>query len=164
MSTPFVGQIQVFPYNFAPRGWAQCNGQMMPINQYQALFSVLGTSFGGNGTQTFALPNLQGQFMLGHGGGFALGQTGGQSSVLLTVNQIPAHTHTLVASSGDAKLASPIGAFPAAYSTAKLYTTPSNTTMGTGSSPAGGVPHENMPPYLVLNVCIALEGIFPSRN
>lgn len=165
MSTPYIGQIQLFPFNFAPKGWALCNGQLLPINSNQALFSLVGTFYGGDGVRTFALPNLQGLVAIGQGAGYNLGAVGGEAFHTLLQTEIPPHTHTLVASSGTPNQASPIGHFPAAYAGAKLYSTPANTTLGTGSSPGGGSqPHENRPPFLVLNFCIAITGIFPSRN
>lgn len=165
MSTPFLGQIQVFPFGFAPKGWAVCNGQLLPINQNQPLFALLGIAYGGDGIRTFGLPNLQGVFAMGSGPAASIGQRGGEPFHTLSAAEIPPHNHTLVASSGTPSSSTPVNNFPAVDANAKLYNSPATTTLSPGSSPnAGGQPHENRPPYLVLNVCIALTGIFPSRN
>jgi microcystin-dependent protein len=164
MSTPFLAQISTFAFNFAPRGWALCNGQTLPISQNQALFSLLGTTYGGNGTTTFALPNLQGSFALDVGTGYTQGQTGGEANHTLTIPELPAHNHPLVAANVAGALPSPVTAFPGVL-TDEGYSGAATTTLGTGSSPTGGSqPHPNMPPYLVVNFCIALAGIFPSRS
>ena len=165
MSNPYLGQITVFPFNFAPKGWALCNGQLLAINQNQALFSLLGTYYGGDGRTTFALPNLQGRFALCMGNNFAIGQTGGEVSHTLTTGELPAHAHTLAATSATATQPSPAGSYPAALTGAYSSTRNPAVTLGTGSSPTGGgQPHENRPPFLTVNFCIALQGIFPSRN
>jgi microcystin-dependent protein len=166
MSTPFLGQIQSFGFNFAPSGWTQCNGQLMAINQNQALFSLLGTTFGGDGISTFALPNLQGRLGISQGPGFVLGAVSGEVNHTLSIAEVPAHVHPMVGCSATGTSGTPVGNFPApAASGASLFGTPVNTTLGTGSSPSGGSqPHPNMPPYLTINFCIALQGIFPSRN
>lgn len=173
MSEPFLGQLLLVPYNFAPRGWAFCNGQILPIAQNTALFSLLGTTYGGNGQTTFALPDLRGRCALSAGQGpglssYDLGQVSGQETVTLTVNTMPAHNHaplTIQASAGTKLNAVPAnnnlgGAM--IYTNAALDSTltPGGSTGNTG----GSQPHNNMQPYLVLNYCIALEGIFPSRN
>jgi microcystin-dependent protein len=166
MSTPFIGQIQTFSFPFAPKGWAACNGQLLPINQNQALFSLLGTQYGGDGIQTFALPNLQGSFGLGQGTGYVVGQKGGELAHTLTVPELGTHTHPMVGSSANASASTPVGNFPAvpANGTAAFSASP-NTQLGPGSSPSqGGGAHPNMPPFLVMNTCIALTGAFPSRN
>ncbi|HLX68300.1 MAG TPA: tail fiber protein [Verrucomicrobiae bacterium] len=164
MSTPYLGEIRIFSFSFPPKGWALCNGQLMAINQNQALFALLGTTYGGNGTTTFALPNLQAATPIYVGNGFQLGQLGGQSNHTLSIEEIPAHTHLLTASSAAADQSATTGTVwakaPGAY----------DTTPGTAMSPAeisvtgGNQPHNNMPPYLVLNFSIALTGIFPTRN
>ncbi|MDO8186375.1 tail fiber protein [Conexibacter sp. JD483] len=168
MGTPFLGEIRPMSFNFPPRGWAQCDGQLLPINQNQPLFSLLGTTYGGNGQTTFALPNLRGRLPVGWGGGNALGEIGGSEAVTLNPSQIPAHMHTLFAS----KVAGN-DAFPGIFaSAANLYTGPTNLTpVGTTPtrppptiSPAGSAAHSNVMPFSVLNFCIALQGIFPSRN
>ena len=176
MSTPFVAEIRIFPFNFAPTGWAFCNGQVMPISQNTALFSLLGTTYGGNGTSTFALPNLQGAapLMPGQGAGLSsynLGQSGGGTSVTLTKSQMPSHRHTVQANSGAGTQSSPASADWASAialrQSTKLYVQgETNTTMSSQAltTTGGGLPHNNMPPYLVMNFCIALQGVFPPRS
>jgi microcystin-dependent protein len=169
MSQPFLGQIQAFPFTFAPRGWALCNGQLLPISQNQALFSLLGTQYGGNGTQTFALPNLQGSFSVGlsttSSNFSAIGATGGESSHTLTATELPAHTHTPVGTSAAPTTGSPISTFPAALANAYQTGAPDTpATLGSGTTAGTSTPHENRPPFLALNFCIALQGVFPSRN
>ena len=171
MSSPFLGQILTVPYNFAPKRWAFCDGQLLPINQNTALFSLLGTQFGGNGQTTFALPNLQGQVPIHFGQGpglssYQIGESGGESAHTLTPTEIPAHTHTVapLASKDERTSDHPGGAYP---TTGGVYaaTSNSNAPMGsTGLSAAGGQPHSNLQPFLVLNYVIALQGIFPARS
>jgi len=170
MSEPFLGEIRPFPYGFAPRFWAFCSGQLLPINQNQALFSLLGTTYGGNGTTTFALPNLNDRVPIGAGTGpglssVNLGEQSGSSSVTLLSTQIPSHNHS-VNVAGAGTTTSPVGAIPANSPLHNIYDTAINTTMDPDViEPAGGnQPHENMQPYLGINFCIALSGIFPSRN
>jgi len=173
MSTPYLGQIQPFPYNFAPRGWALCNGQTLPIAQYSALFSLLGTFYGGNGINNFQLPNLQGRCALSFGTAlsrtsYTIGQAAGEANHTLLVTELPTHMHTPPScSTATGTSATAVGTFPAA-STQNPYFSSAPTKLvplGNGSSPTGGSqPHPNQSPYLVLNFCIALEGIFPSRN
>ena len=168
MSQPFLGEIRLFPYNFAPRGWAFCNGQILPIAQNTALFSLLGTTYGGNGQTTFALPDLRGRVPTSSGQGpglsnYTLGQLAGEETVTLLQTQIPAHSHFPPCSSDDPNAGSPKNNFPATVGTS-IYSTTSNANMGATSSVGGSQPHNNLPPYLVLNYCIALQGIFPSRN
>jgi microcystin-dependent protein len=165
MSTPFMGEIRIVSFNFAPQGWAQCNGQFLPINQNQALFSLLGTMYGGNGQTTFALPDLRGQVPIHTGAGFTLGQKGGQQAHTVTVPEMPLHTHVAsgTADNGDSVIptANLLGA------AANLYGAPASLTTlipGTVSNAGGSQPHENMQPYLTLIFCIALQGIFPSQN
>jgi microcystin-dependent protein len=164
MSQPFLAQIMMVSFNFAPKGWALCNGQLLPINQNQALFSLLGTTYGGDGRVNFALPNLQGKIPNGVGGGYVLGQTSGSSTVTLTINQMPAHNHLWNAASGAASggvsQTNILGG-------ANMYTpSPLDATMlpSAVSNVGGSQPHQNMMPYLVLNYCIALQGVFPSQN
>lgn len=166
---PFIGQIILVPYNFAPNGWAFCNGQVLPIAQYTALFSLLGTTYGGDGVTNFALPDLRGRVPISSGQApglqnYVLGQKGGEETVTLNTNQTPAHSHSVFANSAHSNSDQPANNFPA--SSAHFQTTSDGTTMNpgmigkTGSSQA----HDNMQPYLGLNYCIALQGIFPSRN
>jgi len=166
MSTPYLGQIQSFGFAFPPKGWTPCNGQLMPINQNQALFALLGTTYGGNGINTFALPNLQGRFALSVGSGFNLGAVDGETNHTLLTSELAGHAHPMAACSATATVGTPVGNFPApAANGASLFGATANTTLGTGSNPTGGgQPHTNLPPYLVINFCIALSGIFPSRN
>lgn len=174
MAEPFVAQISVFGFNFAPTGWAMCNGQILPISQNTALFSLLGTTFGGNGTSNFALPNLQSSVPvhMGQGSGlssYVLGQTGGVSTVTLTTAELPAHTHSIgcqtaggVASPTNAVWGSGSRGKPPAYSTTA---SPTADLSGSALAATGsGQPHNNLSPYLTLNFCIALVGIYPSRN
>ena len=180
MSDPFVAEIRIFPFNFAPKGWAFCDGQLLPLSQNTALFSLLGTTYGGDGKSTFALPDMQDNAPMqpGQGQGLTqrfLGEMSGSESVTLLVSEIPFHTHMLSACDADATTTNPAGQYPAkgmwdtgtaagvigAYST----TSPGNATMGFQAlALAGGsLPHNNMQPYLTLNFCIALQGIFPAR-
>ncbi len=171
----FVGEITILGCNFAPRGTAFCNGQLMPISQNTALFSLLGTSYGGNGTTTFGLPNLQGRAMLGIGNGPGLtprvwGETGGEANTTLFVNQMPVHNHAALGKVGGNN-ATPTGLTwantsgrPAPNQFANAAGTPQNFN-ATALSPTGGsLPHNNLMPYLTVNFCIALQGIFPARN
>ncbi len=166
-TTPYLGQIMMVSFNFAPKGWALCNGQLMPINQNQALFSILGTTYGGNGQTTFALPNLQGRAPIHFGNGFTLGQLGGEDAHTLTLSELPSHGHGVTASSNLADTASPIGAFLAssgntnfgAPGTANGALSPQAVTVDGGSQP-----HENRSPFTVINFVIALQGIFPTRS
>jgi microcystin-dependent protein len=171
MSSPFVGEVKIFAGNFSPRGYALCNGQLLPISQNTALFSILGTTYGGNGTSNFALPNLQGNAPLHPGQGpglspYVLGQTGGETTHTLTQNELPAHSHALHGSSA-ATGGTPGGTeVLAATASAKIYRGATNLVpMATGLSPnVGNLPHENRQPYLALTFIIAMQGIFPSRN
>jgi microcystin-dependent protein len=180
MSSPFLGEIRMFGFNFAPTGWQLCNGQTLPISQYSALFALLGTSYGGNGTSTFQLPNLQGQVPIhqGTGGGstYVTGEASGTANVTLLSTQMPQHTHlanAVTSTSGNVK--EPAGAYPATvqisgetkggtvntYSTATPNATMNASAIGTSG---GSLPHNNMQPYLVVSFCIAMSGLFPSRN
>jgi microcystin-dependent protein len=166
MSEPFLSEIKVVSFNFPPKGWAFANGQLLPINQNQALFALLGTRYGGNGQTTFALPNLRGAVPIHMGNGHTLAEKAGSTSVTVNIQQLPQHQHILQAStSGANTTADPSGAFLAPVNNA--YGPPvSLTTLDPSSvTPVGGSqPHNNMMPYLVLNFIIALQGIFPSQN
>jgi microcystin-dependent protein len=164
MAEPFLAEIRIFSFNFPPKGWALCNGQLLPINQNQALFSLLGTTYGGDGRVNFALPNLQGRMPVHVGNGIILGQLAGETAHTLTPSEMPAHTHTAVGSSTPANLGAPTGNLWATGNAA--YNPTPNTTMNPAcvQSVGGSQAHENMSPYLVLNFCIALQGIFPSQN
>ncbi|HME12020.1 MAG TPA: tail fiber protein [Candidatus Acidoferrum sp.] len=171
MSNPFVGQIQIVSFNFAPVGWAACDGQLLPIAQNTALFSLLGTQFGGNGTSNFALPNLQGNTPIGMGNGAGLtpivmGETGGEAQVTLLTSQMPAHTHTPNCNTGMGNQYQPPGNFWATDAGGNdEYGSVANGAMAAGAIGAAGgsQPHTNLQPYLVLNFIIAMQGIFPSR-
>lgn len=174
MADPFVAEIRIFPFNFAPKGWAWCDGQLLPLSQNTALFSLLGTTYGGNGKSNFALPDLQGRAPMhpGQGPGLSLhdlGETGGSETVSLLESEIPAHSHTLRASSDAADLFGP-GTFTSlASSTGATAYQPSNATLvdlaPEALPPAGGdAPHNNMMPYLTFYFCIALQGVFPPRT
>jgi len=165
MAEPFLGEIFMMSFNFPPKGWALCNGQFLPINQNQALFSLLGTTYGGNGQTTFALPNLQGRVPIHKGNGHTLGEAAGSTAVTVNLQQLPTHLHSLQASSGAAATPVPTNSVPAqannlyAPATAPVALGPSSVT-NVGGSQA----HTNMMPYLTINFCIALQGIFPSQN
>jgi microcystin-dependent protein len=165
MSEPFLGEIKIISWNFPPKGWSFCNGQLLPINQNQALFSILGTTYGGDGRVNFALPNLQGRIPVHVGNGIVLGELAGEVAHTLNVTELPAHNHVPVGSSDNASLVS-LANSVWAKGPASSYGPTSNTGMSPGSllAAGGSQPHENLPPYLVLNFIIALQGIFPSRN
>lgn len=167
MAEPFLSEIRIFSFSFPPKGWAFCNGQLLPINQNQALFSLLGTTYGGNGQTTFALPDLRGRLPVHTAGNFVLGQKAGAAVHTLTTSEMPQHKHLVNASSADGALATPINNFwgsnserPYGADTANLTAMNAAGTANTG----GSQPHENRMPYLALNFCIALQGLFPSRN
>ena len=167
MSTPFLGEIKMISWNFAPRNWAFCNGQFLPINQNQALFSLLGTMYGGNGQTTFALPDLRGRSPFHNGQGFTQGQAGGEIAHTLTQSEMPAHNHFVGCNSAAGDQVPPTGRIWAQTSQnpynargANLATMDPSTIANNG----GSQPHANLQPYLVINFIIALTGIFPSRN
>ena len=175
MADPFVAEIRMFPFNFAPTGWAQCNGQLMPISQNTALFALLGTIYGGDGKSTFALPNLQGTVPVHVGGDqpgqglsvYDLGQQGGSETVTLLQSEMPLHTHGMRAytlDNADAKFVSPSASFAPTVG-GDVYQTAGNTQLAPEAlPPAGGsLPHNNLMPYLTVNFCIALQGVFPPR-
>lgn len=167
MSSPFVGEIRMFGGNFAPVGWALCQGQLLPISENPTLFQLIGTTYGGDGQNTFALPNLQSRVPVHVGPGFALGQAAGAESVTVTTSQIPAHSHVPQANSGTASAASPSNNFWAANSTLSPYgnTAPTDGLAAAAVGSAGGSqPHDNMIPFLVVNFIISLFGVFPSQS
>ena len=175
MTEPFVAEIRIFGFNFAPKGWAVCNGQLMPISQNTALFSLLGTTYGGDGRSTFALPNLQGSAPMGWGQGpglsdRVLGETGGSNAITLLDSEVVVHSHTLSAQAGAANQNDPTGKyFGTVFGGGALYHAPGGaapTTMAPQAlAPSGGsLPHNNLQPYLTLNFCIALQGVFPPRT
>lgn len=174
MSDFFIGQINLFGFQFPPRFWAQCNGQLLPISQNSALFALLGTFYGGNGTTTFALPDLRGRVPVSFGnstplGNVAIGQVAGAETVALTSANLPAHTHALAASTQVATRRPPPGRMLATDTStnAEYYAPPGAiTSLSPNSigSTGGALPHENRQPFLAVNFCIALQGIFPSRN
>ncbi len=168
MSEPFLAEIRIVGFNFAPRGWAFCDGQILPINQNQSLYSLLGTTYGGDGKTSFALPDLRGRTPIHRGDGHTLGQKGGAETVALTAAEIAAHTHTVKASSSPGDNTRPTNNVLAAAAT-DLYRNPeaaTNTALrsGTVTNAGGGQGHDNMQPYLTLAFCIALRGLFPSRS
>lgn len=170
MAEPFLGEIRTTSFAFAPKGWALCNGQLLAINTNQALFAILGTTYGGNGQTTFALPDLRGRVPVQPGSEVQLGQAAGEAAHALTLNEIPAHGHALMASGDLANTASPVGAVTAAKPRGgrDVYApagSPAQPMSPQAIAPAGASqPHNNMQPYLTLNFIIALQGIFPSRN
>lgn len=171
MAEPFISEIRLMSFNFAPNGWALCNGQLLPINQNQALFSLLGTTYGGNGQVNFALPDFRGRTPIHAGGGHTLGERAGEQAHTLTINEIPAHTHTLNAiapSNNGTNTNTPTNNFLSNSAPAEMYTNNASnlvpTASGTLTSIGGSQAHLNMQPFLVINFCIALQGIFPSQN
>jgi len=172
MADPFVAEIRIFPFNFAPKGWAWCDGQLMPLSQNTALFSLLGTTYGGDGKSNFALPDLQGRAPMhpGQGPGLSLhdlGEMGGSETVTSLESEIPAHSHTLQASAVPADQPIPGSNFVAAPTGDNLYAGAANLAAMAGQSlvPAGGdAPHNNLMPYLTFYFCIALQGVFPPRT
>ncbi|WP_309667140.1 tail fiber protein [Tabrizicola sp.] len=165
MSTPFLGEVKICSFSFPPKGWALCNGQLLPINQNQALFSLLGTTYGGNGQTNFALPNLQGRAPLHFGNGIVQGQVAGEANHTLIISELPAHNHIPQGSTATPNQGSPGNNYWAALAGSYSTTSPDNAmNPGSISSVGGSQPHNNLQPYLVLNFIIALQGIFPSRN
>lgn len=167
MAEPFLAEIRIMSFNFAPKGWALCNGQLLPINQNQALFSLLGTTYGGDGQVNFALPDLRARAPIHTGSGHTLGERGGEQSHTLSMAELPAHTHNARAVSANGDAPSPAGTILAAEATA-LYAAPDANLValapGSLTSIGGSQTHLNMQPFLALNFCIALQGIFPSPN
>jgi microcystin-dependent protein len=171
MADPFLAEIRIFPFNFPPKGWAWCDGQLLPLSQNTALFSLLGTTYGGDGKSNFALPDLQGRAPMhpGQGPGLSLhdlGETGGSDTVTLLESEIPAHTHTLQGDEDDATFKTPANMLLAAGNSMYLGPNPTvNTSLAPEAlTPAGGnAPHNNLQPYLTFYFCIALQGVFPQR-
>ena len=164
MAEPFLSEIRIMSFNFAPKGWAQCNGQLLPINQNQALFSLLGTTFGGDGRVNFALPNYQGNTPIHVGSGFPLGATGGEQAHTVTIGELPTHTHTMQGTSAVGNVAPALNHL-LATTPALIYNQPGSLTSlqpGTVGNTGGSQAHQNMQPFLTLLFCIALQGIFPS--
>jgi len=166
MSEPFLAEVRLFGFNFAPRGWASCDGQILPISQYQSMYSLLGTTFGGDGRTTFALPDLRGRVPVHPGAGIQLGQKGGQETHALTVAEMPQHSHALLASTANAASATPAGNVYARAGSNTYHASANATQLrdGTVANIGGGQGHENLQPYQVVSYCIALVGIYPSRN
>lgn len=167
MAEPFLSEIRIFSFNFPPKFWAECNGQLLPINQNQALFSLLGTTYGGNGVTTFALPDLRGRVPIHEdGSNFTLGQRAGEEAHILTTQEMPAHTHQARASANGPTISSPSPNFWATNTGFTPYGTTADVTMSADNitNVGGSQAHNNMSPFLTLNMCIALQGIFPSRN
>jgi microcystin-dependent protein len=174
MADPFVAEIRIFPFNFAPKGWAWCDGQLMPLSQNTALFSLLGTTYGGDGKSNFALPDLQGRAPMhpGQGPGLSLhdlGETGGSETVTLLESEIPAHAHGMMAVSQPGDLADPVGRSFARAASGNPYQSTTNASIvqmaPEALAPAGGdQPHNNLQPYLTFYFCIALQGVFPPRT
>lgn len=169
MAEPFLSETRIMSFGFAPKGWAMCNGQLLPINQNQALFALLGTTFGGNGQTTFGLPNLQGKTPIHFGNGYTIGQTGGEQAHTLTIDELPTHRHVLNNSTQAVTTNIPatgniLGntAPNQVYNTSGQNLIPMNPA--TVSNSGGSQAHLNMQPFLTLNFCIALQGIFPSPN
>jgi len=168
MSEPFLSEIKIFSFNFAPSGWALCNGQLLLISQNQFLFSLLGTTYGGDGTTTFGLPNLQGRVAIHRGNGHTLGEAAGEQIHTLSLPELATHSHGAEASALDGDQPTPASSLLAGTAASQLYSSSaSNLTPllpGTVTSVGGSQSHENMQPYLVLNFCIALQGVFPSQT
>ena len=165
-SDPFLSEIKIFSFNFAPQGWAMCNGQLLPINQNQALFSLLGTTYGGNGQTNFALPDLRSRVPMHFGSSLILGQRAGEEAHSISINEMPTHTHLVKGSSDNPTSGTPASNFFASNTSFSPYGTTADVTMAPEcvSNIGGNQPHENRSPFLALNCCIALQGIFPTQN
>ncbi len=173
MAEPFLSEIRIFSFNYVPQGWAQCNGQLLPINQNQALFSLLGTTYGGNGQTNFALPDLRGRTPIHRGGSITLGERAGEEVHTLNINELPTHVHTANAvapANGTNNVSIPTGAYLSNSAPAEIYSSGAGSPglvalhPGSISNVGGSQPHENRQPLLVLTFGIALQGIFPSQN
>jgi len=177
MSNPYVGEIRMFAGSFAPAGWMTCDGQLLPISEYETLFNLIGTTYGGDGQSTFALPDLAARLPIHMGSNgtstYNLAENGGVTSVTLTTNQIPVHTHPIVADNNTATVSAPANAYPANSSPNNFYTVPNapanpdapifrNFNAGTLPTQGGSQPHDNMQPYLAITFIISLFGVFPS--
>lgn len=166
MAQPYVGEIRMFAGNFAPAGWMFCEGQLLPISENETLFQLIGTTYGGDGQSTFALPDLRGRIPIHQGNGFLLAETGGVEEITLTVNQIPAHSHPQLANSGVAQSNNPQNNILAASLAGTIYnslnTSPINMNAQAISATGGSQPHSNFQPYLCIDFIISLFGIFPS--
>jgi microcystin-dependent protein len=165
MAEPFLSEIRLMSFSYAPKGWATCDGQLLPINQNQALFSLLGTTFGGDGRVNFALPDYRGRTPIHVGNAHTLGERGGEQAHTLSIAEMPTHTHTAQAATANATTNNPINNYLGA--SLNVYTPPANLVAinaGTVASTGGSQAHLNMQPFLTLNFCIALQGIFPSPN
>jgi microcystin-dependent protein len=167
MAQPYIGEIRMFAGNFAPAGWAFCEGQLMPISENDTMFQLIGTTYGGDGQETFALPDLRGRIPLHQGGGSVLAETGGVEEVTLSLNQIPLHKHACLASAGSASDSNPQGKVPGQSAAADLYITDVvGTTLSSNAIAAAGgsQPHSNLQPYLCVNFIISLFGLFPTQT
>lgn len=165
MAEPFLSEIRMMSFNFAPRGWALCNGQLLPINQNQGLFALLGTTFGGNGQVNFALPDLRGRVPIHVGNSYTLGQQGGSASVQLSQQQMPTHNHVALATGANGSTASPTNNYLASFLNGYAPSgAPTTLAPDEISSFGGSQAHENRQPFLTISFCIALQGIFPSPN
>jgi microcystin-dependent protein len=167
MAQPYVGEIRMFAGNFAPAGWMFCEGQLLPISEFETLFNLIGTTYGGDGQSTFALPDLRGRLPIHFGNGFTLAETGGVEDVTLTVSQIPAHSHPYLASTAVGGQASPASNVVSQSTTPKLYEAVSgsgNFSANAIGSTGGSQPHSNFQPYLCVDFIISLFGIFPSQT
>ena len=165
MAQPYVGELRMFAGNFAPAGWAFCDGQLLPIAENETLFNLIGTTYGGDGQSTFALPDLRGRIPIHQGNGFILAETGGVEQITLTVSQIPAHTHPLLAASSAGGQTTPAGNLPAAsYNVTPYINDPPTSDMAATAitSVGGSQPHDNLQPYLCVSFIVSLFGIFPS--
>jgi microcystin-dependent protein len=165
MAEPFLSEIRVFSFGFPPKGWAQCNGQLLPINQNQALFSLLGTTYGGDGRVNFGLPDLRGRTPIHEGAAHTLGERAGAESHTLILSQLPSHEHLVMGLPGAGDAANPTGSALAQGLNVYSQGAPTTTLHPSAAKSAGGSQaHENMQPFLTLNLCIALQGIFPSQT
>jgi microcystin-dependent protein len=168
MAQPYVGEIRMFAGNFAPAGWMFCEGQLLPISEYETLFQLIGTTYGGNGQTTFAMPDMRGRLPIHQGNGFTLAQSGGVEQVTLTNNQLPIHTHPLIATSDLATSTSPGGAYLSTADTGLKFYGSASPTVAMSSNLVGNTggnqPHNNFQPYLCVDFIISLYGIFPSQT